>query len=141
MPEAASDYRIIAILILTVSALIAAIMALTHLIGPKREGAIKHSTYEAGVDPLGDARRRFNIRFYLVGLLFILFDVELIFMYPWGVLFPRFRDPQFAGDAFIAELQNAGYGVGFFAAGIGVFFLLLTVGFIYEWRRGIFKWD
>lgn len=141
MPFPASDFRVIAILILAVVGLAAAILALTHLLGPSRRGPIKFSTYESGVDPIGDARRRFNIRFYLVGLLFILFDVELIFMYPWAVIFPRLSDPAYANDAVIMQLKSAGFGVGFFAVSVGIFFTLLTVGFLYEWRKGIFRWD
>lgn len=137
----ASDYSVIAILILVVIFLAIVILGLTHFIGPARKGAIKFSTYESGVDPIGDARRRFNIRFYLVGLLFILFDVELIFMYPWAVIFPRMNDSAFANDALVMQLKAAGFGPGFFLASVGIFFALLTVGFLYEWKKGIFQWD
>jgi NADH-quinone oxidoreductase subunit A len=140
-PTEASNYQIVALLILTVGTLAGLILAITHLVGPQRLGRVKQSTYESGVDPKGDARRRFNIRFYLVGLLFIVFDVELVFLYPWAVLFPRLADPAYANDALIMQLKDAGYGTGFFALCVGMFFLLLTVGFVYEWRKGIFRWD
>jgi NADH-quinone oxidoreductase subunit A len=136
-----TDYSIIAVLILVVTALSAAIMVLTHLIGPKRTGPVKDSTYEAGVQPIGDARRRFNVRFYLVAVLFVVFDVEVVFLYPWAVLFPRFRDTSAEASEWARQLTQAGYGPGFFVGAMAVFFVLLTVGFFYEWRKGVFRWD
>lgn len=128
-------YGLVALLILAVIAAVVAIMIVTHIIGPKRRGEIKDSTYESGVDPILDARHRFNVRFYLVAVLFLVFDVEIIFLYPWAVLFPGLSK---AGGH---ELAAAGYSSSFFLVSIGIFFALLTVGFIYEWRKGIFKWD
>lgn len=133
------DYSIIGILILTMIVLCSAIMAATHLIGPKRHGVTKDAPYESGVDPVGDARQRFNVRFYLVAVLFLVFDVEIIFLYPWSTLFPRFHTAEYAGWA--SSMTNAGYSPSFFLAAAGMFFVLLTVGFVYEWRKGIFKWD
>jgi NADH-quinone oxidoreductase subunit A len=137
----ASDYSIVAILILAVIAFALAIMALTYLIGPKRVGAVKHSTYESGVDLIGDARRRFNVRFYLVAVLFLIFDVEVVFLYPWAVLFPRLRAAEGADQQWARALAEAGFTPAFFAVGIGIFLLLLTIGLLYEWRRGVFRWD
>jgi NADH-quinone oxidoreductase subunit A len=128
-------YGLIALLILLVSGAAAAIMLVTHIVGPKRRGPVKGSTYESGVDPISDARRRFNVRFYLVAVLFLVFDVEIIFLYPWAVLFPGLS------AATGGELAAAGYNSTFFLVSIGIFFALLTVGFVYEWRKGIFKWD
>lgn len=130
-------YVLVGILIVTLIALVSAIMGATHLIGPKRHGKIKDSTYESGVDPVGDARQRFNVKFYLIAVLFLVFDVEIIFLYPWAVLFPRFRTDA-AGWG--AEMTAAGFGPEYFLFGIGLFFVLLTVGFVYEWRKGIFQW-
>lgn len=153
---AVGDYTIVAILILGVMAVAALIMLLTHVIGPKRAGAVKNSPYESGVDPIGDARQRFNVRFYLVAVLFLIFDVEIVFLYPWAVLFPKLRAgvmeynaAQEAGNLtgisdlaiWAGPLADAGFTPAFFSIGIGVFFLLLTVGFFYEWRKGVFKWD
>jgi NADH-quinone oxidoreductase subunit A len=137
----ASDYSIVVILVLAVTGVAAAILLLTYLIGPKRLGAIKQSTYESGVDPTGDARRRFNVRFYLVAVLFLIFDVEVVFLYPWAVLFPRLRAAEGADQQWAAGLAQDGFTTAFFAVGIGIFFLLLTVGFLYEWRKGVFRWD
>ena len=92
--------------------------------------------------PVHDARRRFNVRFYLVAVLFVVFDVEIIFLYPWAVLFPRYRE---AGDEAAAlwasTLRDAGYDPMYMAAAVGAFFALLTVGFVYEWRKGVVRWD
>ena len=69
---------LIAVIGFAVSALTA-----THLIGPNKKTAVKQMTYESGMDPIGDARRRFDVKFYLVAILFLVFDVELLFLYPW----------------------------------------------------------
>lgn len=136
-----SDYAIVVILVLAVMAIAGIILALTYLIGPKRTGAVKQSVYESGVDPTGDARRRFNVRFYLVAVLFLIFDVEIVFLYPWAVLFPRLDAADGADRQWAADLAAAGFTPAFFAVGIGLFFLMLTIGFIYEWRKGVFRWD
>jgi len=138
---ALSDYGIVVILILAVMGIAGIILLLTYLIGPKRRGAIKHSVYESGVDPTGDARKRFNVRFYLVAVLFLIFDVEIIFLYPWAVLFPRLKTAQPAEQQWAAELAAAGFTPIFLVVGVGIFFLLLTIGFVYEWRKGVFRWD
>ena len=140
---ALGDYTTIGILILVAIALAAVILAITHfpLIVPKRTGPVKDATYESGMEPIGDTRRRFNVRFYLVAVLFLVFDVEVIFLYPWAVLFPRLRSPGDEHAAWAQSLAAAGYTPGFVAAGIGFFFILLLVGFVYEWRKGIFKWN
>ncbi len=140
MPEV-SDYSFVVILILAVMGITAVILLLTYLIGPKRTGAIKHSVYESGVDPTGDARRRFNVRFYLVAVLFLIFDVEIIFLYPWAVLFPRLKATEGADQQWASDLAANGFTPAFFIVGIGIFFALLTIGFIYEWRKGVFRWD
>ncbi len=101
-------------------------LGLSHLLGPKKPTASKLSVYECGVEPVGNARERFSVKFYLVAILFILFDIEVVFMYPWAV---TFKD-------FIAE------GKGFYVAiMMGIFFVLLTVGLIYEWRKGALNWS
>ena len=134
-----SDFATVAWLILVAVALACTILLLTHIIGPKRTGQTKQDTYESGMEPFGDARRRFNVRFYLIAVLFLIFDVEVVFLYPWAVLFPRLRtaqDPRWA-----QPLLDAGYTPLYWFVAIGVFFALLLVGFVYEWRRGVFKWN
>lgn len=141
----AGNYLLIAILLLGVAALALVIMLLTHgidrLLGTARHGRVKDSTYESGVDPIKDARQRFNVKFYLVAVLFLVFDVEIIFLYPWAVIYSQLNDPSGAAPAWAAPLASAGYGPGFFLISIGIFFGLLTIGFLYEWRKGVFRWD
>ena len=134
-----SDFATVAILMLLAAAVSGLILFLTSIIGPRRVGETKYGTYESGMDPIGDTRRRFNVRFYLIAVLFLIFDVEIVFLYPWAVLYPRLQDGQHA--AWAEPLRAAGYTPGFMLAAMGIFFALLLVGLIYEWRRGVFKWN
>jgi len=145
-----SDYASVAVLVLVVLALVGGMLLLTHLIGPKRHGPIKDSTYESGMTPFTDARRRFHVRFYLVAVMYVVFSVEVVFLYPWAVVFTQQRaglaqSPATAAldptAAWARDLAQNGYGSGFMLGAILVFFALLAVGFVYEWRKGIFKWD
>ena len=138
---APDDYGIVVILILAVVAIAILILLLTYAIGPRRTGRIKQSVYESGVNPTGDARRRFNVRFYLVAVLFLIFDVEIVFLYPWAVLYPRLTSAAAADQPWAAALAEAGFTPAYLAIGIGLFFALLAIGFVYEWRKGVFKWD
>lgn len=153
LAAAASEYGTIAVLIVVAIVLAAVTLALAHLIGPKRHGPVKDATYESGMEPLTDARRRFNVRFYLVAVMYVVFGVEVVFLYPWAVVFPQqaagLREAAAAGQGatlsetatWAQQLQQMGYGPGYMLGAVLVFFLLLAVGFVYEWRKGIFKWD
>ncbi len=91
------------------------------LLGPKRRGAVKEEPFECGNPPSGPARDRFSVKFYLVAILFLVFDVEVVFLYPWAVLFRQ---------------------LGFFGFVEMLFFILvLAVGLIYVWRKGALEWD
>lgn len=121
-------YQPILALILVIMALGGTIMLITHVLPkPGRQGARKDATYEAGMEVIGDARRRFNVRFYLVAMLFLLFDVELIFMYPWAKVFT-------AGTASSANMSFLFYEMV-------IFMMILLVGYVYAWRKGVFRWD
>src|SRR3954451_18030891 len=85
------------------------------LLGPKRETAVKQMPYESGMDPIGDARHRFDVRYYLVAIVFLLFDVELLFLYPWAVAQWSVGAPVAAASAALAEGPAAGTAV---AAGV-----------------------
>ncbi|MEE8169838.1 MAG: NADH-quinone oxidoreductase subunit A, partial [Phycisphaerae bacterium] len=112
-----------------------AILALAHgLPKLKRRGPVKDGTYESGMEPIGDARGRFNVRFYLVAMLFLLFDVELIFMYPWAVVFQR----SVTGDGAAAAMTAEGFGPGFLLGEMAIFMIILLVGYAYAWRKRIF---
>jgi NADH-quinone oxidoreductase subunit A len=102
-------------------------IVLTLLIGPKRSGANKGTTYESGMTPVGTARKRFNVRFYLIAMVFLVFDVEVVFLYPWGVTFANL-DP--------------GTSEGLIWLGRILFFLFTTiVAYLYGFRKGVFRFD
>ena len=107
------------------------------LLGPVRRTSVKDMPYESGMDPVHEAHRRFDFRFHLVAIAFLIFDVELLFMYPWAVA---------SGRRGAAEGLNAAVASGWVASrdvvflGIALFFILLVVGFVYDWRKGIFQW-
>ena len=110
---------------------------LAHALGPKRRrGPVKDSAYESGVPTVSDTQRRFNVRFYLVAMLFLLFDVEIIFMWPWAIAFHQAAK----SDAGIRLSDGGLVGQGFMAGGMGVFFALLLFGLLYEWKRGALEW-
>ena len=101
------------------------LLVLSLAITSKEYDAEKLSAYECGFTPIGDARQPFHVRFYLVGILFLLFDLEVIFLFPWAVAMPWFTPAEFA--------------TGFSAV---LFFLtLLTVGYLYEWDKGALDWE
>lgn len=127
----APGYGPVVVLVLLAMLVATSIIVLTHVIPkPKRSGPVKDGTYESGVEPIGDARRRFNVRFYLVAMLFLLFDVELIFMYPWAVVF---TDSAASGAS--------GISMPFLFYEMAIFFAILLVGYVYAWRKGIFRFD
>jgi NADH-quinone oxidoreductase subunit A len=131
---AAHPYAPILVLILVVMGMVTAILILAHALGPKRRGPVKDSTYESGMPPIGDARRRFNVRFYIVAMLFLLFDVEVAFMWPWA---PLFHDAAMNPDPTMVRL---GYDKTFLLVEMAVFLAILLVGYIYAWRKGVFRW-
>jgi len=101
------------------------IVGLSRLIGPRRDTAEKLSPYECGVPPVGDAREKFPMRYYVIGMLFILFDLEIIFLYPWAVIY-----------------KNLNERWGLFALGeMALFVLILLVGYLYVWRKGALEWE
>lgn len=97
------------------------------VLGPKRPGDRKGETYESGMTPVGTARKRFNVRFYLIAMVFLVFDVEVIFLYPWAATFTNL-DPR--SDQSLIWLLRI------------LFFLLTTVvAYLYGFRKGVFKFD
>lgn len=132
-------YQAVLILILTAAGTAVLMVALAQLIGPRRHGPVKHGVYESGMPPVGDARGRFHARFYVVALLFLLFDVELMLLWP---LAPLFHDAAAASPSPVAAAMVAeGVDKGFALAVMGAFVALLLIGFVYEWRKGIFQWN
>jgi NADH-quinone oxidoreductase subunit A len=107
------------------------------LLAPKRLTRVKQMPYESGMDPATDARQRFDVRFYLVAIVFLLFDVELLFLYPWAVA-------QWSAQAATApEVGSAGIPAAFRGLvfwEIMVFIVILAAAFAYAWRKGVFEW-
>jgi NADH:ubiquinone oxidoreductase subunit 3 (subunit A) len=97
------------------------ILSLSFVFSTQKADPEKVSAYECGFDPFDDARARFDIRFYLVAILFIIFDLEVTFLFPWAI-----------------SLQKINF-LGFWS--MVVFLLILTIGFVYEWRKGALEWE
>ena len=133
---ALQPYGAILFVIAVVAVMACAILIITHMLGPRRHGPIKHDTYESGMPLVTDARRRFHVRFYVVALLFLLFDVEVVILWPWALAYY-----EAAAHGQNITLAGTEAGKGFLLAGATVFLALLLVGFVYEWKRGAFKWD
>ena len=107
-------------------------IAASLLIGPSRTGPGKEITYESGMVPIGDTRKRFNVRFYIVAMIFLVFDVEIVFLYPWAAIFqPSASSKSPEGRAFSAMLL----------AEMGIFVAILLLAYVYAWGKGVFKWD
>src|SRR5688572_31447525 len=99
---------------------------LSIIVGPSRTGPGKELTYESGMVPVGDTRKRFNVRFYIVAMIFLVFDVEIVFFYPWATVFP---------DAVVN-----GERAGLLLVEIILFVLILLLAYIYAWGKGVFQW-
>ena len=118
MPE---GYLPILVMVIVAAAFAAIALVVSALLGPKRYNQAKHETYESGILPFGDAKRRIPVQFYVVAVLFILFDVEVILMYPWAV-----------------SARKLGV---FGLVEMAIFLVILLTGFIYAWKNDAFKWQ
>ncbi len=94
---------------------------INEIVGPSRPTEEKQSTYESGMEPVKTARERFSVKFYMVAMLFILFDIEVVFLYPWAVSY--------------RQLGVTGFVTMF------VFIVVLLVGYYYVWKKGALEWD
>ncbi len=112
-------------------------VALSHLTMRLRPTPVKDAPYESGIPPLGDARERFSVKFYMVAMLFIIFDIETVFMIPWGVYYRQLSCavPLVNGACPVGQLSFFGLGE------MLVFMFILIVGFIYVWKKGALQWD
>lgn len=114
-----------------------AIVAGSTLITRRRPAPVKDQPYESGIPVLGDARERFSVKFYMVAMLFIIFDIETVFMIPWGTYFREL--------SCTATLLNGSCPAGstsFFGLGeMIVFMVILLVGYLYVWKKGALQWD
>jgi NADH-quinone oxidoreductase subunit A len=116
------------------AALAIGLMVIGGKLGPSRQSRVKQMPYESGMDPIHDARRRFDVRFHLVAIAFLVFDVELLFLYPWAV---ANRSPS---GLPAVQTQHPSFNNNLVFVEVMVFVALLTVGFVYAWRKGIFRW-
>ncbi|MGO9231821.1 MAG: NADH-quinone oxidoreductase subunit A [Bryobacteraceae bacterium] len=122
MPESyAEQYFPVLVQALLAMALAAGLIAVSYLLGKRVRNRVKDMPYESGMVPTGDARHRFSVKFYLVAMLFILFDIEAIFLYPWVVVYRELKM-----FAFVEML---------------VFVILILSGFFYIWKKGALDWS
>ena len=121
VPDLLVEYLPILIFLGIAAGLATVIVAASYLVARQHPDAEKLSPYECGFEPFEDARRRFDVRFYLVAILFIIFDLEVAFLFPWAI-----------------SLGEIGL-FGFWS--MMVFLAILTIGFIYEWKKGALEWD
>jgi NADH-quinone oxidoreductase subunit A len=117
-------YIPIFLLLLFVIANAVLILGVSHLLSNRRPTAVKSAAYESGMPVIGDARERFSVKFYLVAMLFIVFDIETVYMIPWAVAFRQLRD---LGGVLFLEMLT--------------FIVILAVGYVYIWKRGALQWD
>ena len=115
----------------------ALIIGIGHLTMRPRPTPVKQQAYESGMAPLGDARDRFSVKFYLVAMLFIIFDIETVFMIPWGVHYRQLSCNVPLGAAGCPVGQLSMFGLGEMLVFIGI----LVVGFVYVWKKGALQWD
>tara|TARA_R110002073_G_scaffold239285_1_gene400592 strand:- start:99128 stop:99526 length:399 start_codon:yes stop_codon:yes gene_type:complete len=122
-----SAYLPILLMIIGAAGFAAANLLFSFILGPRRAGERKGETYESGMDNVGTARKRFNIRFYLIAMVFLVFDVEVIFLYPWAQTFTSLDPMTDTSKIWLLRI---------------LFFLFTTlVAYIYGYRKGVFKFD
>ena len=121
-----TEYLPIAVLLFLSTGLAILVVVLGHLFGPRRPSGRKSMPYESGMQPIGPGSRRMPVRFYLIAVLFILFDIEVVFLFSWAVVLRSFVEQ----------------GLGIFSLVVmGIFLLILLVGYIYEWKMGALEWE
>ena len=109
------------ILFLFAGVIVATLLIISRLLGPRRLTPVKAEPFESGNPPKGDARIRFPVKFYLVAMLFLIFDIEVVFLYPWAIHFRR---------------------LGLFGlVEMGIFLFIVVIGFIYAWKKGALDWQ
>ncbi len=162
----------VALLVICVLALAIGLLVVGIVLNPIRRGAVKEMPYESGMDPIHDARRRFDVRFYLLAIAFLVFDVELLFLYPWAVAVGGNDELRMMNDELPAAQQSgvsqqrgdasgihhssfiihhsptpcppsSALGLERHTVFVGAmtFLALLVLGFVYDWRKGVFQWQ
>ena len=114
------------IAILSIAVIFAVVLVkLSTLMGPSNPNKVKLSTYESGMEPIGSARRKFSVKFYMVAVSFIVFDLEVVYLYPWAVSFVHFPPKEMVYSLIVAL----------------IFIAILIIGLLYEFKKGALKWD
>jgi NADH-quinone oxidoreductase subunit A len=131
-PSARMAWAPVVLLLVIALGFTVANVVLSILVGPSRSGPGKESTYESGMVPFGDAKQRFNVRFYIVAMIFLVFDVEIVFMYPWATIFAP------ANQA--GKIGGFDFGL-FLLVEMFIFVAILLLAYIYAWGKGVFRWD
>lgn len=122
-----NDYIPVMILITMAITFGIANVALSLLLGPNRDGKTKSASYESGMAAIGTARKRFNVRFYLIAMVFLVFDIEIIFLYPWATTFPNISQHWSESIVWLSRI---------------LFFVFTTlVAYVYGYRKGVFRFD
>lgn len=119
------EYVPILILFAVSAAQAVGMVVLSHFLSADRPTPVKLMPYESGITPLGDARGRLTVKFYVVAMLFIVFDIETVFLYPWAVFFR-------------SSLDTMGF---YLIVVMGIFLVILGLGLVYEWKKGGLEWD
>ena len=127
MTQFYEPYVPVVVVTLIVIGLAAVILILNHVLGPRRPTKIKGIPYESGCDPKDSARQRFSVKFYMTAILFLVFDLEVVFIYPWA---SKYRD-------FLKEEAMAGPALFEMLA----FVFILGLGLVYAWKRGALEWE
>ncbi|MSR18744.1 MAG: NADH-quinone oxidoreductase subunit A [Phycisphaerales bacterium] len=117
---------VVLVLVMAVGFAVVNIVA-SALIGPHAEGVAKGIAYESGMDPIGSTRKRFNVRFYIIAMTFLVFDVEIIFLYPWAVTY--------------TQLEPGSTEAAWFLGRMAFFVGTSVIAYVYAWKKGVFRWD
>ena len=121
------SYLPVGVVVLMATAFVVVNIVATLLIGPRADGAVKGLAYESGMDPIGSARKRFNVRFYILAMTFLVFDVEIIFLYPWAVTYAKLEPGSAESALFLGRI---------------IFFMATSVvAYVYAWKKGVFRFD
>jgi NADH-quinone oxidoreductase subunit A len=107
-------------------------IVLSHVVGKRKNTRAKLMPYECGMDPVGSAHQRFSVKFYLIAMLFILFDIEAVFLLPWAVVFKTMSR---------ALTLNGQSGRSFVFFEMMIFIAVLLIGYVYVWKKGLFEWN
>ncbi|HEY1629513.1 MAG TPA: NADH-quinone oxidoreductase subunit A [Tepidisphaeraceae bacterium] len=128
LPDPRMSWAPVVLLIIIGLGFVVGNLVLSILIGPGRSGPGKAEPYESGMMPIGDAHKRFNVRFYVVAMIFLVFDVEIVFFYPFATIFASY-------------VKHAPAQSGVILMSMLIFVTILLLAYVYAWGKGVFRWD